>query len=302
MDLEIFDGRETGAEEILSRAATLPFLAPFRTIVVREADRLTSSDKDRIVDYMRHPFPQVRFIFLTKRIDRKGSFFRSLQRIGKLIPCTKSGPQEVQDWLQDWARKKGKFLTPPALQALYELAGDDVNLLVGELEKIILLVGEREEIGIEDVLAQGGKRMHHIFKVIEALGYGKVDEALKGVRSLLEHGEEPLGILGMISRHFRLLSVVKEMDSDGRSTAEIGRRLRIPASYLQSLLSHASSIPWSFLEKAFQDLLRTDLLLKTEKGLGTLALERLILDLAGPGAISGSENASEVTREGKSKF
>lgn len=281
LDLEILDGRETGADEILCRAATLPFLASCRVIVVREADRLTSSDKERIVDYLkRHPSPHACFILLTKKIDRRGSFFQSLQKMGKVISCTISGPQEVQDWLQDRARKKGKMLTPSALQALYESVGDDLSLLVGELEKIILLVGERKEIQVEDVLAQGGKRMHHIFEVIDALGYGKVDEALRGVRSLLEYGEEPLSILGMISRHFRLLSVAKEMDSQGKSPPEIGRRLKIPGSYLQSLLSHASSVPWSFIEKVFQDLFQADLLLKSEKGLGTLALERLILDLS----------------------
>jgi DNA polymerase-3 subunit delta len=100
------------------------------------------------------------------------------------------------------------------------------------------------------------------------------------MRSLLEYGEDPLKILGMISRHFRLLSLVKEMEGEGRSRGEMGRRFRIPAPYLQSLLSQSSSVSWGFLEKAFQDLLRADLFLKSEKGLGILTLERLIFDLS----------------------
>jgi len=280
LNLEVLDGRETGAEEILLRAATFPFLSPLRVIVVREADRLCSSDKERMVNYLReHSSPHVCFILLTKKIDRRGSFFRFLQEAGKVISCSASGPQEVGDWLQGWAKREGKRLTPAAIQALYEWAGDDLNLLSGELEKMILLVGERKEIGVEDVLAWGAERTHHIFEVMENLGYGKIEEVLRGIRSLLEYGEEPLSILGMISRHFRLLSRVKEMASQGKSSAEMGRRLKIPTRYLQSLLFHASSVSSQSLERVFQDLLRADLHLKSERRLGTFALEKLIVSL-----------------------
>jgi DNA polymerase-3 subunit delta len=197
--------------------------------------------------------------------------------VGKVISCTLTEPEAVHEWLQRCARQKGKRLTPLAVEALTDSAGGDLNLLAGELEKAILLVGEREEIQAEDILETSGRRVHHIFEVMEALGYGKAREALSGIRSLLEAGEEPLGVLGMMSRHFRLFSA-KQMDSAGNSRAEIARQLRIPPHYLRSLLAHVSSIPWDILEGFFEALLRSDSYLKSEKILGTLEMERLILD------------------------
>jgi len=277
--LETLYGGETTAEEVLSRAETLPFLSTRRVVVIRDADRLSLKDQERVVDRLeQHPCPHACLIFLAQRIDRKGSLFRAFQRIGKVIPCDLTDPQEVREWLQRRARQKGKRLTPAALQALLESAGDDLNLLEGELERIILLVGEREEIQTEDVLAQIGRRMHHIFEVMDALGYARAADALRGFRSLLEHGEEPLSILGMISRHFRLLSKAKQMEAEGKPQAEIARQLKIPPPYLRSLLSHAKSVPWDAIEGFWERLLRCDSFLKSERNLGVLEIERLILD------------------------
>jgi DNA polymerase-3 subunit delta len=278
LNLEVVYGGETRAEEILSRAETLPLLSSRRVIVVRDADRLPSKDQERVVDRLeKHPCPHVCVIFLAQRIDRKGSLFRAFQKVGKTISCDLANPEQIREWLEERARQKGKRLSPSAIEALYESVGDDPNLLAGELERIILLVGMKKEIQREDVLAQVGRRMHHIFEVMDALGYGKAEDALQGFRSLLEHGEEPLSILGMISRHFRLLSKVKQMDLEGKPQDEMARHLRIPQPYLRSLLSHAKAIPWKALEGFFDGLLRCDSFLKSERGLGTLEIERLIL-------------------------
>lgn len=277
--METLHGGETTAEEILSRAETLPFLSSLRVVVIRDADRLSSQDQEKVVDRLeKRPWPYACLIFLAQRVDRKGSLYHAFQRVGKVIPCDLKDPREVQEWLQRRARQRGKRLSPSALQALLESAGDDLDLLEGELERIILLVGEREEIQAEDVLEQTRKRMHHIFEVMNSLGYAKAGETLKGFRSLLEQGEEPLSILGMISRHFRLLSRAKQMDLEGKPPAEIGRQLKIPPPYLRSLLSHVRSISWDSLERLFGSLLRCDSFLKSEKDLGILAIERLILD------------------------
>jgi len=292
LNLEVVSGAESGAEEILSRAETLPFLASCRVVVVREAERLSSSDKGKIVDYLQiHPLSHVCLIFLMAQIDRRSSFVRALQSLGKAISSDLTGAQEVKEWLQARARQKGKRLSPAAAGALCDLMGEDPNLLVGELEKIVLLVGEREEIRIEDVSAQAGKRVHHIFEVTNALGHGKADEALKAVRCLLEQGEEALGILGMLTRHFRLLSKAKELDAHRKSRGEIARELKIPPSYLGALLSHAASISWDALEGVLGDLLRADSLLKSEKPLGILVLERLILRTGQSKLVSERERA-----------
>ncbi len=302
MNLEILYGGETTAEEILSRAQTIPFLSSHRVVVIRDADRLSSKDQERVVDRLeKRPCPHACLIFLAQRMDRKGSLYHAFQRVGKVIPCDLTDPREVREWLQRRARQRGKRLSSSALQALLESAGDDLNLLEGELERIILLVGEREEIQTEDVLAQTRRRMHHIFEVMDALGYAKAHETLKGFRSLLEHGEEPLSILGMISRHFRLLSKAKQMDLEGKSQAEIARQLKIPPPYLRSLLFHAKSTSWDALERLFGSLLRCDSFLKSERGLGILAIERLILDFCQQAAkVPRPEKVRQDSRTGRS--
>jgi DNA polymerase-3 subunit delta len=282
LDLEMVEGPEAGADQILSRVETAPFLSPCRVVVVRGADRLSSPDKERIVDHLKsRPAPHACLILLTQRIDRRGSFFRSLQSIGKVI-SHRMEEAGIEDWLKQKARERGKTLAPEALKAILESMGKEPNLLAGELEKLILSIGERSRIEIEDVLAQGRERMHHIFEVVEALGYGKMEKVLAGIRILLDHGEEPLHILGMVARHLRLIAKAMEMKATGISQAEIGKSLKIPPSYLRSILSHGSSLSRGSLEQGFRDLLQTDLILKSGGSWSHIALELPIFKLGQP--------------------
>jgi DNA polymerase III subunit delta len=304
LNLETLHGSETTAEEILSRAETLPFLSSRRVIVLRDADHLSSKDREKVLDRLeKHPCPHASLIFLVQRIDRRESFFRSFQRTGKVISCDLTDPEAVRDWLQARARQRGKSLNLQAVKTLLETTGEDLNLLAGELEKTILFVGEREEIRAEDILAQTGWRTHHIFKLMEAFGYGRAGEVLEGIRSLLEHGEEPLRILGMISRHFRLFAQVKRLEAEGNPQSEMARQLKIPLPYLRSLLAGVPSLPWNALEGVFEGLLRSDSFLKSERTLGSLEMERLILDFCRQvGKLFPRETVSWEDQTGGSTF
>jgi len=186
----------------------------------------------------------------------------------------------MEEWLKQKARERGKTLAPEALKAILESMGKEPNLLAGELEKLILSIGERNRIEIGDVLAQGRERMHHIFEVVEALGYGKVGKALAGIRALLDHGEEPLHILGMVARPLRLVAKAMEMKAMGISQAEIGKSLKIHPSYLGSVLSHGSSLSIGSLEQGFRDLLQADFILKSGGSWSHIALELPIFKLS----------------------
>jgi DNA polymerase III delta subunit len=205
-----------------------------------------------------------------------------LQGIGKVISL-RIEEARMGDWLRERARERGKTLAPEAVKAILESTGKEPNLVAGELEKLILSIGERSRIEIEDVLAQGGEGLHHIFGVVEDLGYGKLEKALAGIRILLDQGDEPLHILGMLARHLRLTAKAMEMRVTGVPPAEIGKSLKIFSSpYLGSILSQGSSLSIGSLEEGFRDLLQADLLLKSGGAWNHVALELCASKLAWP--------------------
>ena len=66
-----------------------------------------------------------------------------------------------------------------------------------------------------------GAEQHTVFQLVESIGSGDTRASLQQLTALLESGMEPLPILGMISRQFRLLAVVRDAQEQGGKSAEI---------------------------------------------------------------------------------
>jgi DNA polymerase-3 subunit delta len=120
-----------------------------------------------------------------------------------------------------------------------------------------------------------------IFDLVDALGHRDGSTAAETLHHLLEEGEHPLGLLGMIVRQFRLLVEVKALKAKGASSRDIAQALKIhpfPASKLYRQATHFTAAQ---LEKVYRHLSDTDVEIKTGKIDSELALDLLVAGLAG---------------------
>ncbi|MCX5905106.1 MAG: hypothetical protein NTV89_16910 [Proteobacteria bacterium] len=121
---------------------------------------------------------------------------------------------------------------------------------------------------------------------------GDTRASLQRLTALMESGMEPLPILGMISRQFRLLAVVRDGLEQGGKTAEImtmlkefdkkvsrGRGNFYPPA-VERLMRQARTWSRRKISRAFEKLAFTDALLKSSRIDKKLILEHLILQLA----------------------
>jgi DNA polymerase-3 subunit delta len=279
LNLEIVDGREAGIDQALQWAATVPLLAPCRVVVVKHADCLSIPDQKKLVDHLKRGLsPSLCFILLVEKIDPGSPFYELQAGGGRLIACGLRKGNELREWVQRWIKERGKQISSSALQTLLEVCGEDPNMLVGELEKIILGVGERQEIELDDILIQAGWKPADLFALVQSLAEDKIRSVVEGIDRLLEQGLEAPQIVGMIARHFRLLALIKAWQKEGKSQREIQAKLRVPSAYFHGLQHQARSLAWEVLEGIFQRLYQVDLLIKSNETMGIIALKRFLLD------------------------
>ncbi|MDH3346204.1 MAG: hypothetical protein OEL75_03370, partial [Kiritimatiellaceae bacterium] len=94
-----------------------------------------------------------------------------------------------------------------ALDMFIEKVGMDTRQLVMEAEKLVLYIGERREIAVEDVKAITSSSAEAItWDFTDALGERRLDEALKILRQLLFQGEAPVGMMFAIENLYRNLT------------------------------------------------------------------------------------------------
>ena len=188
---------------------------------------------------------------------------------------------ELYQWLSREARLQGKNLTLAAAQRLVEIVGDNLAELSQELEKLALFSGADHTLtpALVTQLASHS-RSYNIFALVEALGEPGFHRRLASLGQLLDLGEHPAKILGMLAWQVRILIRVKE--GAGKNPAELARNLGVPQWKVKSLGQQAARFSDAALKNHLNTLHQVDFHLKTSTGSPRLWLEWALLKM-GPG-------------------
>jgi len=285
LNLDILAGSETASADLAVRCRTIPAFAPRRVVLLKEVDRLRSEVWEAMLGYLDAPSPTTCLICIADKLEYGHRVLKRIEEVGKVLrfalPRDEGGRErQCQQWMRERARLQGKSLTPEAERLLLTLQGPDLLRLSQEVDKLCLFVGERQQIdpeAVESLVGQG--RVRGIFELTAAVGRRDLDGAVSCLRHLLERGEEPLGMLGMLARQLRLLVRAKELLAQPSPPAEISRLLGVPRPFVSEILEAArlSSLPR--LEQGLARLLDLDRRLKSSGGGQPLYLELAVIDL-----------------------
>jgi DNA polymerase-3 subunit delta len=271
---------------IVESARLLPMMADRRVVVVLRAERILKpkrrgraeldeegeaadegpSDTDALEEYVRNAVPETTLVLVASDVDRSRRLYKTLQKHATIIECwglkgSARDPRKVQGWeLERIAREAaalatrivkeaGHTIDPPGAKLLAARAGTDIVTLRGDLDRLLLYVGDRKGITVEDVReVVSGETLQDDWALAEAIVRRDAPEALRQLGLALESGSFPYMILGQL----------RYCVSEKVSTADLRR---VPA--------------------AVEALFRTDLDLKTSGGDPRVLLERLVVELCG---------------------
>ncbi|PWB48968.1 MAG: DNA polymerase III subunit delta [Candidatus Methylomirabilota bacterium] len=271
---------ETGSGSILGSARTLPFLAPRRVILIRDVEGLSRDQQEELLAYLNEPCPTSCLVLVAKRLDLRTRLAAVLQKKGVLLRFDRPEADSLKESLTAAARERGVRLQPEAVSLLLALVGDDVRQLIYNLERLILFVGEREEIGESEVAALVGEtRVRSIFQLTDAVSSRNLDPALRCLTSLLESGEEPLAIIGMLARQIRLLIRAKSLREQSATVGRMTQGFNLPPRVVAALAEHAASRSWPQLSGALHALSEADLAIKTGKAAAPAVMTGLVWNL-----------------------
>ena len=294
-DYNSFDAELHGPAAILNAAQTLPLQSPKRLIVVKRADAFKAAQWEAFHRYLNKPAPRTCLIFIVSA--EKSGFSSKLQGLfeqsGIMVSFEARKKDALAQAVREYAAGVNKTIAPEALRFIIETLGAESAVLYQELEKLALYCGDRPVIRREDAVAVlSGAEQHTVFQLVESIGSGDTRASLQQLTALLESGMEPLPILGMISRQFRLLAVARDAMEQGGKSPEIVMRLnefnrkvirgKGGFSLWQAERFEKQARTWSRkkISRAFDKLTLTDAMLKSSRMDKKLVLEHLILQLA----------------------
>jgi DNA polymerase-3 subunit delta len=198
----------------------------------------------------------------------------------KIVTCEKLRKNELPDWIRERARLRRVKLDPAAVADLAEFVGDELRQLDQELIKLADYALGRT-ITREDVRRLvPATRAASVFEMVDALGLGDGPTAGRLMKHALDiDGEQPLRLIGMIARQYRLLIQTKALQAQGAKPPEIARTLNVADWTAPKLVSQASRHSFARLEQAMETILAADEAIKTGKLSDREAMDVLLAEL-----------------------
>ena len=225
-----FDLDEAKWRDVIDAARTAPFLfEPWRAILVRVPERksgadrkggadgeegrgtkyLTATDQKILKDYFSGPPPRtVIAVVRAGRVRRDDAFVRFFQSLPKtamsVTEMKRLTEYRLKQRADDKARTLGKTLTEGAKKRLFELLGQDLRLMMNEVAKLAVFVGDKKGIEEGDVdQATAGQRSFQAYDLDDALAAADFPKAAAILANLFAEGERSEVIVGRLAGFLR---------------------------------------------------------------------------------------------------
>ena len=213
-------GADAVLADVMDSLRTLPFLAPRRLVIVREAEDFLEkpagkSDKvrDFLRDYLDNPSATGSLCLEVSAWNDSTNLAKRVAQVGVLVACELTEPARLPAWLQGEAtRRYKKKLSYGAAQMLVEHLGTDFASLLSALDALALYAGAAEEIDAPDVDALVARGHHErVWALCDAVAERKVARALELLDIFWTEGMVAPQIVGLLRPTFRQLLRVKAL-------------------------------------------------------------------------------------------
>ncbi len=278
--------RDTSAAELVNLCQALPFMADKRLVIAKDLDAFKAPDLEQLVPYLNDPSPSTCLVLTSNqgRYEKK-QVLSAVEAHGAVTRFFPLLDREIVPWIEAWARARGLTIQREGAHYLWQTAGNDLQKIGSELEKIAISIKEKKTITVEDVKTVAGDlREYTSFDLADAIGIRNREKAFLVLSRLIQEGEQPVGLLGSIAWNFRRLLQAKTMQAAGTSSEEIMKKLRIVFHQAPQFKEQMKRYSLDELREAFAVLVSTDKALKSSGLNGRLVLERMILKLCGAAA------------------
>lgn len=278
--LTTFEGDSAQWSVVKSELDTLPFLSPRRVVLIEQADQFVSNVRTTLEKFVAGPTSPGTLILSVKSWPSNTKLAKATPDAATIV-CKALKPQQLVPWCRKWAKERyDKNLEDEAAQWLIELAGPGLGQLDQEIAKLATNDGKsitREQV--ETIV--GRSRQAETFKIFDAIGNGRVGDALNILQRLLTEGEEPLAILGAFSWQLRRLAAVSRLARSGLSFDAACQRAGVPPFAIRQIEQQLRHLGRTRMNKIYDWLLETDLGMKGSNPLPQrLIMERLVVQLA----------------------
>jgi DNA polymerase-3 subunit delta len=289
MNTARLDARSTSEDDLNNAVNAMPFLAKRRLVLLQNISSKYNnpSTRKKFFEFIGNTPETTRLVMyesVEPRDAEKHWLMKWAEKNSKLIQTRAFMLPRLKDmtgWIVNETKNQGGKIEPRAAEMLKDMVGVDTRQAGMELSKLLAYVNWARPVNAQDVEAVCiVTSQQSVFDFVDALANGNGKSAQHLLHRLLESDDE-FALWGMVVRQFRLLLQAREI-LDGRGNQnDVARALGVHPFVAEKAAQQAARFSMESLESIYRKLLRIDEGVKTSQVTLDLALDTLVVELAG---------------------
>jgi DNA polymerase-3 subunit delta len=277
-NFESFDGESANADDVIAACNTFPFLSEKRLVVVKSVEKMNKDGQDVLAKYAENPSLTTVLVLVAAKLAKNTRLFKAVAKTGGAAEYAAPKKPEYPREVQRLAADRGKKMSLEAAELLVSAVGYDLRKLSVELDKAVSFVGDKEELGRDDIeQVVSSTAPTSVFEFVDALSNRDGRTSLRLLADLLGDGESVYGIHAMSLRAVRDLIAARALiDRGNGSLSEIARAVGRPDWQVKNLPRQARAFSAEELVDIIRSAAETEAQMKTSRD-PRLAFERWLV-------------------------
>ena len=276
MNFARFEGKGLDVDELIRLADTMPFFAERRLILVEDSGFFKSAS-DALVQYLPSMPDTTILLFVETEVDNRNRLYKKVKDMGYAAELNRQDSAQLARWAGGILTREQKKITKHTMELFLSMAGDDMENIRMELEKLISYTLGREVITDEDVMAVCTVQVtNRIFEMVSAIVNRQPRKAMDLYEDLLTLKEPPMRILFLIARQFNQLLQVKDLMGKGMDKGTIASKLKMQPFVVGKTMPQARQFGREQILSYVEFCVETEEAVKSGRLQDRLAVELLI--------------------------
>jgi len=283
LNLATIDGENLDFNEFARQTQAMPLLASSRLIVINDIFKNRSRETlDCIKDFLPKIPESTVVIFVEQSMpDKRLGLFKALNKPKVAQEFKPLDVMSTKDFIREEIESLGGQIEPAAIDVLCDFVQDDLWRLGNEISKLISYC-QSEKIKRTDVENLVSRDVFgNSFKLADAIMKKDCKNALGHLGALIEAGEPPLKIFGLIVYQFRVMSYVLQASAVSNNKFAIAKQTGLNPFQIDKILPFSKKTDFGQLSLIFSRLSSIDEAIKSGKIEPGEALKDFILDTDG---------------------
>jgi len=259
-NLDILHGGDVDAKDVVSLASAFPMMAEHRVVVVKEFDKLASTEP--LIPFIENPLPSTLLVLILEKPDFRLRVYKSLGKYATVVEFKRLYENKIPAWIENRITKLGKEATSEACLLIQSHVGNSIREIRNEIEKLFIYIGDKRFIDVDDVNAVVGmSKRYNIFELQKAIGRKDIASAQEILERMLEAGEYPVSMIVMLTKYFQKLWIIWDFLDKKMTREELIKTLRLSPKqipHIENEIAIARKFPSPVLNQCFEVLLETD--------------------------------------------